>query len=64
MSDDDVDNDDDDGRSLAAAAGWVKTILSADQKKTDFNPQGGEALPVASGACLRVVRWIYHHIII
>jgi len=45
-------------RSLAAAAGWVKTILSADQKKTDFNPQGGEALPVASGACLRVVRWV------
>jgi len=45
-------------RSLAAAAGWVKTILTSEQKKTDFNPQGGEALPVASSACLKVVRWV------
>jgi len=46
-------------RSLAAVAGWVRTVLNAEQKKTDFNPVGGEeALPVASTACLKVVRWV------
>lgn len=46
-------------RSLAAVQGWVKTVLSSEQKRTDFNPVGGEeALPVASTACLKVVRWV------
>jgi hypothetical protein len=46
-------------RSLAAVAGWVRTVLSAEQRKADFNPPGGEeALPVASSACLKVVRWV------
>jgi len=46
-------------RSLAAVAGWIRTVLASEQKKTDFNPQGGqEALPVASTACLKVVRWV------
>jgi hypothetical protein len=29
-------------RSLAAAAGWIRQILSTEQKKTDFNPQVAE----------------------
>ncbi|XP_023341495.1 exocyst complex component 5 [Eurytemora carolleeae] len=45
-------------RSIATIAGWIKTILTTEQKKTDYNPQGGEAIAVASGACLKVVKWI------
>ncbi len=25
-------------RSLAAVAGWIKTVLATEQKKTDYNP--------------------------
>jgi len=45
-------------RSLAAVAGWIKTVLSSEQKKTDFNPVEGDPLPVASSACIKVVRWV------
>jgi len=45
-------------RSLASIAGWIKTLLISEQKKNDFNPQGGEAIAVASGACLKVVKWV------
>ena len=26
-------------RSIATIAGWIKTILTTEQKKTDYNPQ-------------------------
>jgi len=45
-------------RSLAAVAGWIKTVLATEQKKTDYNPLGGEAIAVASGACMKVVKWV------
>jgi len=45
-------------RSLAAIAGWIKNILTSEQKKTDFNPVDGDPLPVASSACIKVVRWV------
>ena len=45
-------------RALAAAAGWVKTILTAEQKKTDFNPVEADILPAASSAAQRAVRWV------
>merc|ERR1712106_448988 len=43
-------------RSLAAIAGWIKTVLSSEQKKTDFISEA--ALPVASHACVKVCRWV------
>jgi len=45
-------------RSLAAIGGWIKSLLISEQKKTDFNPQGGEAIAEASSACLKVVKWV------
>jgi len=48
-------------RTLGAIAGWIKTVLAAEQKKTDFNPLGGDSgMPVAlaSQACIKVVRWL------
>ena len=40
-------------------AGWVKTILTTDQKKTDFNPVSEQtALATTSPACLRVVKFV------
>ena len=46
-------------RTLSAVAGWVKTILTTDQKKTDFNPVSEQtALATTSPACLRVVKFV------
>jgi len=59
-------------RSLATIAGWVRTILTQEQKKTDFNPEaassssgGGAAgnmaavaLTTATTACTRVIRFV------
>merc|ERR1719239_1532452 len=47
-------------RALAAAAGWIKTILSSEQKKTDFNPTDTNSVPAtaSTGACLKACRWV------
>ena len=46
-------------RALAVVAGWIKTILSTEQKKTDFNPVDTEdILPAASTAAIKAVRWV------
>ena len=46
-------------RALAAAAGWIKTVLATEQKKTDFNPVDTEdILPAASTAAIKAVRWV------
>merc|ERR1712029_216314 len=46
-------------RTLNVVAGWVKTILTTEQKKTDFNPLSErEALITTSPACTRVVRFV------
>ena len=58
-------------RTLNALVGWVRTILSTDQKKTDFNPQmstggnkhAGLGLAQASPACLRVVKFVNHQVL-
>lgn len=57
-------------RSLNALVGWVRTILSTDQKKSDFNPpmatgpnkHAGLGLAQASPACLRVVKFVNHQV--
>jgi hypothetical protein len=58
-------------RTLNALVGWVRTILSTDQKKSDFNPQmstgpnkhANLGLAQASLACLRVVKFVNHQVI-
>ena len=47
-------------RALAAAAGWIKTILSSEQKKTDFNPTDTNSVPATAStvACLKACRWV------
>ena len=46
-------------RALAAGAGWIKTILTTEQKKTDFNPSESDSMAAAStGACVKAVRWV------
>jgi hypothetical protein len=46
-------------RTLSALAGWVKSILSTEQNKTDFNPVSAKsALNTSSPACLRVVKFV------
>ncbi len=47
-------------RTLAALAGWVKTVLGQEQRKSDFNSTSGGALTTASSACTRVVRFVSH----
>ena len=50
-------------RTLSALAGWVKTILSTEQKKTDFNPVSAKAaLTTSSPACLRVVKFVNYQV--
>jgi len=57
-------------RTLNALVGWVRTILTTDQKKTDFNPpmsngpnkHAGMGLAQASPACLRVVKFVNHQV--
>lgn len=56
-------------RTLNALVGWVRTILSTDQKKTDFNPpmtngpnKHVTGLAQASPACLRVVKFVNHQV--
>ena len=50
-------------RTLSALAGWVKTILSTEQKKTDFNPVSAKsALNTSSPACLRVVKFVNYQV--
>jgi hypothetical protein len=59
-------------RTLNALVGWVRTVLSTDQKKTDFNPpmltgsnkHAGMGLAQASPACLRVVKFVNHQVFI
>jgi len=46
-------------RALAAATGWIKTILASEQKKSDFNPVEQDIMPAAStAACIKAVRWV------
>jgi len=47
-------------RALAAASGWIKTILSSEQKKTDFNPTDTNSVPATAStvACLKACRWV------
>lgn len=54
-------------RSLSALVGWVKTILSSEQKKSDFNPpipgKGMNAAPSTSTtACNRVVKFVNYQV--
>ena len=50
-------------RTLSALAGWVKTILTTEQKKTDFNPVSAKsALNTSSPACLRVVKFVNYQV--
>jgi hypothetical protein len=35
-------------RSLAAIVGWVRALLAAEQRKTDFKPETEDALPLAA----------------
>ena len=50
-------------RTLSALAGWVKTILSTEQQKTDFNPVSEKlALNTSSSACLRVVKFVNYQV--
>lgn len=52
-------------RTLNTLAGWVRTILNTEQKKSDFNPSfadssklNGVGLAQASSACLKVVKFV------
>lgn len=46
-------------RTLAAMAGWVKYLLTTEQKKTDFKPETEEGpLHMFSTACEKVVKYI------
>ena len=50
-------------RTLNALVGWVRTILSQEQKKTDFNPTSGmAALVSASPACSRVIKFVNYQV--
>ena len=52
-------------RSLNALVGWVKTILTSEQKKSDFNEgQGSTALPLttSTAACNRVVKFVNYQV--
>ena len=55
-------------RSLNALVGWVKTILTTEQKKSDFNPpipsKGMSAAPPTTStiACNRVVKFINYQV--
>lgn len=45
-------------RSNAAIAGWVRNILAAEQKKSDFKPEDDDAMQMVSPACLKVVNFM------
>lgn len=46
-------------RAVAAVAGWVRNILSAEQKKTDFKPEDDSMLgQMVTPACSKVVKFI------
>lgn len=46
-------------KSIAAITGWVKNILSAEQKKTDFKPEDDSALAqMVSPACSKVTKFM------
>ncbi len=47
-------------RTLSALAGWVRTILSQEQRKSDFNPPTSkmDITTTPSAACTRVVRFV------
>ena len=57
-------------RSLNAIVGWIKTVLSTEQKKSDFNPPaaGGKgmmtgAAPITSTtACNRVIKFVNYQV--
>ena len=46
-------------RTLSALAGYVKHVLTSEQRKTDFNPPSEQmALATSSPACLKVVKFV------
>ncbi|OWF53753.1 exocyst complex component 5-like [Mizuhopecten yessoensis] len=45
-------------RSNAAITGWVRNILAAEQKKSDFKPEDNDAMQMVSPACLKVVNFM------
>lgn len=46
-------------RAVAAVAGWVRNILSAEQKKTDFKPEDDSVLAqMVTPACSKVVKFM------
>ena len=54
-------------RSLNAIVGWIKTVLSQDQKKSDFNPpvvgKGMTAAPINSTkACDQVIKFVNYQV--
>jgi len=55
-------------RSINALVGWVKTILTSEQKKSDFNPpipgKGMNAAPptTSTTACNRVVKFVNYQV--
>ncbi len=56
-------------RSLGALVGWVKTMLSNEQKKSDFNPPSagvgkgtGYAPATSTTACNRVVKFVNYQV--
>ena len=49
-------------RSLNALVGWVKTILTTEQKKSDFNPPVPSTVPTSTTACNRVVKFVNYQV--
>jgi hypothetical protein len=55
-------------RSLNALVGWVRTILTTEQRKSDFNPpipsKGMSAAPptTSTTACVRVVKFVNYQV--
>ena len=55
-------------RSLNAIVGWIKTVLSQDQKKSDFNPpvvgKGMTTAPITStNACNQVIKFVNYQVV-
>ncbi|XP_074649978.1 exocyst complex component 5-like [Tubulanus polymorphus] len=45
-------------RSLLAIVGWIKHILTTEQKKTDFKPEDDALLQMSSPPCSKVVKFV------
>ncbi|XP_013404550.1 exocyst complex component 5 [Lingula anatina] len=47
-------------RTIQAVVGWIKYVLSTEQKRTDFKPENEEApMLMYSQACIQVVKYVH-----